>query len=290
MWQKTDQGVMYPPTYKKGPGRPKKLRRREPNEDPTLTKLKRMNTKYACSFCHSYGHNSRKCNLKPREEPPPPAGEQSVTVDGNSAPQIQEPQTQATASGPVQLAATSQDVNIVAANPQIESKFDKVEGSQLKRQRKTANPRQLIPNSIQKERLQKKCINKGPSQIQKTQTPTEIQLNLLDALNEKLKSSMTDLNRVSESPLANYIQSTKDVQKVMGLARQVISGEQSDWNVVTKEMPISPDLLHTYNTVQQLSNFARTLTGGEGGKSHEDGGTKPTDPFIPPRVMVPQME
>ncbi|KAJ1375689.1 conjugal transfer protein TraY [Sesbania bispinosa] len=91
-----------------------------------------------------------------------------------------------------------------------------------------------------------------------------------------------DVNRVSESPPANYIQSIKDVQKVMGLARQVISGEQPDWNVVTKEMPISPDLLHTYNTVQQLSHFARTLTGGEGGKSHEDGGTKPTDPFIPP--------
>ncbi|KAJ1406397.1 acyltransferase [Sesbania bispinosa] len=96
-------------------------------------------------------------------------------------------------------------------------------------------------------------------------------------------ASKASKNRVSESPHANYIQSTMDVQKVMGLARKVITGKQPDWNVVTKEMPISPYLLQTYNIVLPLSNFARTLTGGERGKSHEDGGTKPTDPFMPPQ-------
>ncbi|KAJ1398798.1 PIN domain-containing protein [Sesbania bispinosa] len=88
-------------------------------------------------------------------------------------------------------------------------------------------------------------------------------------------------NCVSQSPPANYIQSTKNMQKVMGLARQVISGEQPDWNIVTKDIPISPDLLQTYNTMQQLSDLAKTLTSGEGGKSNEDGGTKPTEPFMP---------
>ncbi|KAJ1398797.1 hypothetical protein SESBI_30784 [Sesbania bispinosa] len=87
MCPKTDQGVMYPLTYKRGPGRPKKLRRREPDEDPTPTKLKRTNIKYACGFCHSYGHNNRKCILKPTEEPPPPAGQENATMDGNTAPQ-----------------------------------------------------------------------------------------------------------------------------------------------------------------------------------------------------------
>ncbi|KAJ1431131.1 Zinc finger, CCHC-type superfamily [Sesbania bispinosa] len=45
--------------------RPKKLRRREHDEAPTPTKLKRANTNYVCGFCHKKGHNSRKCPDKP---------------------------------------------------------------------------------------------------------------------------------------------------------------------------------------------------------------------------------
>ncbi|KAJ1384514.1 hypothetical protein SESBI_42460 [Sesbania bispinosa] len=249
----------------------------------------------------------------PREEPPLPAATQSAPVNGtsapqtsasqtsapqasasqtsapqtsapqSSAPQTQESLSQATANGPVQVPSPSLVLNGTPANQQTGSNSNKVQGSQQKRQRKNSIPRQLIPKSVQKERLQKKCINKGPPQIQNTQTPTENQLNLIDALTQKLISSETEMKHVSESPPANCIQTTKDVQKVMGLARQVFSGQQLDWNEVTKEMPISPDLLHTYNTVQQLSNFAKALTSGEGVKSHEVGGTKPTDPFIPPQ-------
>ncbi|KAJ1441425.1 hypothetical protein SESBI_01571 [Sesbania bispinosa] len=58
-------------------------------------------------------------------------------------------------------------------------------------------------------------------------------------------------------------------------------GEQPDCNVVIKDIPISLDLLHTYNTVQQLSDLAKTLTTGEGGNSNEYGGTKPTQPVMP---------
>ncbi|KAJ1397534.1 Zinc finger, CCHC-type superfamily [Sesbania bispinosa] len=42
-----------------------KLRRREPDEDPNPTKLKRSRTKYACGYCHQYGHNTRKCPVRP---------------------------------------------------------------------------------------------------------------------------------------------------------------------------------------------------------------------------------
>ncbi|KAJ1390414.1 hypothetical protein SESBI_37508 [Sesbania bispinosa] len=66
----------------------------------------------------------------------------------------------------------------------------------------------------------------------------------------------------------------------MGL-RQVLFGEQPDWNVVTEDIPISPKLLHTYNTVQQLSDLEKTMTTGEGGNSSKDGGTKPTQPVMP---------
>ncbi|KAJ1417991.1 hypothetical protein SESBI_16259 [Sesbania bispinosa] len=53
-----------------GLGRPKKLRRREPNEDPNPTRLKRSHTKYACGYCQQYGHNSRKCTMRPATEEP----------------------------------------------------------------------------------------------------------------------------------------------------------------------------------------------------------------------------
>ncbi|KAJ1377974.1 Zinc finger, CCHC-type superfamily [Sesbania bispinosa] len=59
-----------PPTYKKGQGRPKKLRRREPDEDPNPTKLKRSHTKYYCGDCHQQGHNTRKCPNRPVQEEP----------------------------------------------------------------------------------------------------------------------------------------------------------------------------------------------------------------------------
>ncbi|KAJ1433540.1 PIN domain-containing protein [Sesbania bispinosa] len=66
----------------------------------------------------------------------------------------------------------------------------------------------------------------------------------------------------------------------VGLARQVLSGNQPDWNVVTKDIPISPELFHTYNTVQQLVDLAKTMTTTEGGNSSEARGTKPAQPFM----------
>ncbi|KAI5386018.1 hypothetical protein KIW84_072551 [Lathyrus oleraceus] len=38
MWPEVDMEEMLPPPYKRGPGRPKKLRRREPDEDPNKPK------------------------------------------------------------------------------------------------------------------------------------------------------------------------------------------------------------------------------------------------------------
>ncbi|KAJ1405491.1 basic region leucine zipper [Sesbania bispinosa] len=227
--------------------------------------------------------SGRKCNLKPTEEQPPPAGEQPQAASSVSVQAASSVPVQAAAGVPIQVTETSRDANTVAGNSQSAQKSDK------KRQRKGANPRHLIPKSVQKERLQKKCINKGQPQIQNTQTPTEIKLNLLDALNAKLNNTMTELNPLIGSPPASHIQPIQNLQKVMGLAEQVISSEQPDWNAVTKEIPIPPDLLHTYNTVQQVTDFARALTAGEGGKSYEDGCTNPTEPFIPPKVFVPQM-
>lgn len=60
MWPNVEVEDMLPPTYKKGPGRPKKLRRREPDE-PDARKYKRQNSKYRCTKCNQLGHNNRSC-------------------------------------------------------------------------------------------------------------------------------------------------------------------------------------------------------------------------------------
>lgn len=67
MWPKTDNDQILPPSYKRGPGRPKKLRRREADENPKPTKLRRSTTSYTCSRCGKSGHNKKRCPLPPED-------------------------------------------------------------------------------------------------------------------------------------------------------------------------------------------------------------------------------
>ena len=61
-WPKTNDPVILPPVYKRGPGRPKKLRRREPDE-ANQPRWRRTNTTHRCKRCLEYGHNARTCKL-----------------------------------------------------------------------------------------------------------------------------------------------------------------------------------------------------------------------------------
>lgn len=80
MWPPNEFGQILPPTYKRDPGRPKKLRRREPDEDNNnRIKLRRENTTYECKRCGGNGHNVRTC-------PQPPAVvEESATEEQANA-------------------------------------------------------------------------------------------------------------------------------------------------------------------------------------------------------------
>lgn len=61
-WPKTDYPEVLPPQFKRGPGRPKKLRRREPDEDRMENgKWSRSHTSSRCKKCLKYGHNKRTC-------------------------------------------------------------------------------------------------------------------------------------------------------------------------------------------------------------------------------------
>ena len=64
-WPKTDNDPILPPQYKRGPGRPKKLRRREPDEDANPTKLRRTHTQNQCRNCLQHGHNRATCKNPP---------------------------------------------------------------------------------------------------------------------------------------------------------------------------------------------------------------------------------
>lgn len=75
MWPKTELPCILPPNYKHGHGRPKKLRRREPDEG-SQGNWKRNSTTHRCKKCLKYGHNARTCKV------PNPVKEKEAT-NGN---------------------------------------------------------------------------------------------------------------------------------------------------------------------------------------------------------------
>ncbi|KAK9273983.1 hypothetical protein L1049_018797 [Liquidambar formosana] len=60
-WDETGNPPMQPPSQRRPPGRPKKLRRREADEPQNPFKLRRKNAKIKCSRCQKYGHNKTTC-------------------------------------------------------------------------------------------------------------------------------------------------------------------------------------------------------------------------------------
>ncbi|KAJ1424757.1 hypothetical protein SESBI_11465 [Sesbania bispinosa] len=54
-------------------------------------------------------------------------------------------------------------------------------------------------------------------------------------------------------------------KQVHGISKQVLSGKQRDWNVVTKNIEISTNLPHTYNRTKQLTDLAKSMNTIEGG-------------------------
>jgi hypothetical protein len=65
MWPDVETEEMLPPSYKRGPGRPKKLRRRGADEESYRSRI------YKCTICGDPSHNRRGCK--------------STTIDPNAA-------------------------------------------------------------------------------------------------------------------------------------------------------------------------------------------------------------
>ncbi|KAK2375452.1 hypothetical protein QL285_076341 [Trifolium repens] len=63
MWPKTDFPDILRPAYKWGPGRPMKLRRRQPDETTSQNRWNRNNTTNQCTVCQDYDHNATGCRI-----------------------------------------------------------------------------------------------------------------------------------------------------------------------------------------------------------------------------------
>lgn len=63
-WPTTDDVEIQPPKYKRGPGRPKKLRRREPDEGQESVRIRRQWTSNKCGSCNEAVHNSKTCEVR----------------------------------------------------------------------------------------------------------------------------------------------------------------------------------------------------------------------------------
>ncbi|XP_058726866.1 uncharacterized protein LOC131598245 [Vicia villosa] len=62
MWPEVESEELLPPNYKKGPGRPRKLRIRESGEEGDRRRLPGVS--YRCTRCDKVGHNVKTCKSK----------------------------------------------------------------------------------------------------------------------------------------------------------------------------------------------------------------------------------
>lgn len=105
LWPTTDGPKLLPPDVKKRAGRPKKARRREPDEEvPNSTKLSRRGVKMTCRLCGKTGHNKRGCKRTANEVHGETTG--PVQRDANDQTPVQVPAT-TTAPTPVQIPTTT---------------------------------------------------------------------------------------------------------------------------------------------------------------------------------------
>ncbi|XP_058751316.1 uncharacterized protein LOC131624382 [Vicia villosa] len=66
MWPEVESDELLPPMFKKGPGRPRKLRIRETGEDGARRRLPGVS--YRCTTCDKFGHNAQSCKSSVQDQ------------------------------------------------------------------------------------------------------------------------------------------------------------------------------------------------------------------------------
>lgn len=120
-WEVTDYDKPVPPVVKRRPGRPKRSRRKDGDEQPVNGKLRRTLPPITCSRCGNKGHNRNGCPLR-KDQPAenPPAGNQPAeNQPANNQPA--QPQQNQHAVNQQNQPAEAQDVqNVQARESQTE--------------------------------------------------------------------------------------------------------------------------------------------------------------------------
>ena len=84
-WPESDMPTLRAPGYVKMPGRPKKERRREPQEQPKARKLSKVGTVIRCRKCKGTGHNRSTCDRRHGVSGSANVGESSANAPAHSA-------------------------------------------------------------------------------------------------------------------------------------------------------------------------------------------------------------
>ncbi|XP_019181995.1 PREDICTED: uncharacterized protein LOC109177148 [Ipomoea nil] len=120
-WIKTGAPPPLPPKYKPQPGRPKKLRRKDPIEKEHVpTKLGRIGEKKKCGLCGQHGHNKRRCKASKENTT-------ISTVEGFNQQQQQEQAIRTSQAAPLDTRST-----------------EKASTSTTKKSRKQLHPKQKL--------------------------------------------------------------------------------------------------------------------------------------------------
>lgn len=70
VWVVTVLPPVYPPIIRRPPGRPKKLRKRAPDEPRSPYNVSRANKIVRCGIYYQIGHNTRSCKAPVTSETP----------------------------------------------------------------------------------------------------------------------------------------------------------------------------------------------------------------------------
>ncbi|KAH7861908.1 hypothetical protein Vadar_032518 [Vaccinium darrowii] len=89
MWPSTDNVPLLPPDVKKRAGRPKKARRREPEEPPKdPCRMGRRGIKMTCRKCGKVGHNKRGCKNKGQRVNDGASGDVNAAIGSSGVPAV----------------------------------------------------------------------------------------------------------------------------------------------------------------------------------------------------------
>ncbi|RHN82556.1 putative transcription factor interactor and regulator CCHC(Zn) family [Medicago truncatula] len=143
MWPEVECEELLPPAYKKGPGRPKKVRRREADEAPSSQgKYKRYGTTYRCTKCDKFRHNAKGCksltvnpNAQKRKRKPPrqPSEARTSTSEANAGASATDVNDGASASASASASEAVCGASTIHGGESTSSANESVQGASKKR-------------------------------------------------------------------------------------------------------------------------------------------------------------